>query len=198
MSKSNSKSKEKIKSKNEGKKILFQMSGSIAAFKACQLVSDLVKAGFDVQTVGTPSLLNFVGRATLEGLTGRELLIDLWREGRAMDHIELARTSDLILLCPATANTINKLANGIAEDLVGALFLANNFKVPYWVVPAMNSEMYGHPATQKSLKTLSDWGCRVFETQDGSLACGEFGKGRMVEPNDLYAEVLKYFKTGSK
>jgi phosphopantothenoylcysteine synthetase/decarboxylase len=183
---------------SKSKKVLFQMTGSIAAYKACNLISSLVKAGYDVQTVASSSLFNFVGPATLEGLTGKPVLKDMYESGRAMDHINLAREADLILLCPATANSINKLAAGIADDIIGALFLANNFKSPYWIVPAMNSEMYKHPATQNSLKLLEKWGAKVFGTNEGRLACGEEGLGKMVEPADLLNEIESFFKKGKK
>lgn len=179
-------------------KILFQMAGSIAAFKACHVISDLVKLDFDVQTVASDSLFNFVGRSTLEGLTGHEVLTDMYQPGRAMDHIQMARESDLILLCPATANQINRLAAGLADDLIGALFLANNFKTPYWIFPAMNTEMFLHPATQASIKALGGWGCSVFDTDEGRLACGEVGFGRMLEPSKITAAVLEFFQREQK
>lgn len=179
-------------------KILFQFTGSIAAFKACSLVSMLIKAGHDVQTVATKSAFEFVGRATLEGLTGKATVSDMYEPGRPMDHINLAREADLILLCPATANSINKLAAGIAEDLIGTLFLANNFQKPYWVVPAMNTQMYEHPATQDALKKLKSWGARIFDTQDGRLACGEIGSGKMVEPEEVFKEIEKLKRKKSK
>lgn len=175
-------------------KILFQLTGSIACFKACSLISSLIKDGHDVQTVATKSALEFVGLATLEGLTGKACLTDMYAPGRPMDHIDLAREADLILLCPATANTLNKLANGIADDLVGALFLANNFKKPYWIAPAMNTEMYQHPATQRSIAMLKEWGARVFDTNEGRLACGEEGLGKMKEPEEILSEIRQYAK----
>ena len=179
------------------KKILFQLTGSIAAYKACSLISQLIKNGHEVQTVASPSLFQFVGGATLEGLTGKPVFSDMYQAGRAMDHIQLARESDLILLCPATANSINKLAAGISDDLIGALFLANNFKTPYWIAPAMNAEMFKHPATQASLGRLREWGARVIEPGTGLLACGEEGPGRLVEPDDLLIEIERFF-TGGK
>jgi len=185
MSKSNPESK--------ANRILFQMTGSIAAYKACQLLSDLTKANFDVQVVASQSLFQFVGPSTLEGLTGKPALTDMYEQGRAMDHIQLARQTDLMLLCPATANTINKLSAGIAEDLIGSLFLANNFKTPYWIIPAMNSEMYQHPATVDSLGRLKKWGCRVFDTTEGRLACGEYGHGKMLEPSTVFTEIQNFF-----
>lgn len=183
---------------SKSKKILFQLTGSIAAYKACTLISQLVKAGYDVQTVASASLSNFIGFSTLEGLTEKAVLTDMYQAGRAMDHINLARESDLMILCPATANSINKLAGGIADDVIGALFLANNFKTPFWIVPAMNTAMYTHPATQESLKKLERWGARVFETNEGRLACGEEGLGKMLEPEELFKEIESFFKKGRK
>lgn len=179
---------------SESKKILFQLTGSIAAYKACALISQLVKSGYEVQAVASTSLSNFIGYSTLEGLTGKPVLSDMYQAGRAMDHINLARESDLMILCPATANSINKLTAGIADDIIGALFLANNFKTPYWIVPAMNTEMYLHPATTASLKKLETWGARVFETAAGRLACGEDGLGKMLEPDTLFEEIESFFK----
>src|SRR4051812_28836342 len=117
--------------------VLFLLSGSIACYKACTVISRLTQAGVGVQTVATPAALQFVGAATLEGLSGRPVFSDLFAPGRALDHIELARGADLALLCPATANTINRLAAGLADDPVGALFLAWELKdKPWWIAPA--------------------------------------------------------------
>jgi phosphopantothenoylcysteine decarboxylase/phosphopantothenate--cysteine ligase len=173
----------------KGAKILFQLSGSIACFKACALLSSLVKAGFDIEVVATPSALKFVGEATLEGLTGRRVHTDTFESGRYMSHIHLMRWADLIILCPATANTLNKFASGLGEDLVSTLFLAHDFKKPYLVAPAMNQSMYAHPALQKSLSTLSGWGLTMLKTGNGSLACGENGEGRMLEPIEIQAAI---------
>ncbi len=186
------------KSESKSKRVLLQMTGSIAAYKACQLISDLKKEAYDVQIVASPSLFHFIGRATLEGLSGHSVFTDMYEQGRAMDHIQLARESDLMILCPATANTINKLAAGVADDFIGALFLANNFKTPYWIVPAMNTEMYQHPATVTSLERLSKWGCRVFKTEDGRLACGEYGHGKMIEPSEILKEINIHFSGAQK
>src|SRR5918995_607457 len=158
-------------------RVLFQLSGSIAAYKACHVVSRLAQAGCDVQTVATDGALQFVGRATLEGLTGRAVATDTFEAGSQMDHIHLVRWADVIVLCPATANTINRLAAGIADDLVGTMFLAHDFTKPYVVVPAMNAAMYAHPATAASLDRLRGWGVEILEPDAGSLACGEIGPG---------------------
>lgn len=170
--------------------VLFQLSGSIAAYKACQVISRLVQAGCNVQTVATRSALEFVGPATLEGLTGRPVATDTFAGGSQMDHIRLVRRADVIVLCPATANTVNRLAAGVADDLVGTMFLAHDFAKPYLLVPAMNTAMYQHPATAASLDRLRAWGIDVLEPDSGSLACGEIGPGRLAEPDTILAAVL--------
>jgi phosphopantothenoylcysteine decarboxylase/phosphopantothenate--cysteine ligase len=171
--------------------VLFLLSGSIAAYKACTVISRLAQTGVTVQTVATPAALRFVGAATLEGLSGRPVFSNLWEEGRALDHIEHARAADLALLCPATANTINRLAAGLADDPVGALFLAWELKQkPWWIAPAMNHYMWQHPATTASLAKLRDWGVRVLDPVDGPHACGEDGAGRLMDPEAIAAEVL--------
>jgi phosphopantothenoylcysteine decarboxylase len=171
--------------------VLFLLSGSIACYKACAVISRLAQSGVTVQTVATPAALKFVGAATLEGLSGRPVFTDLFEAGRALDHIELARAADLALVCPATANTINRLAAGLADDPIGALFLAWELKQkPWWLAPAMNGRMWEHPATSASLDQLRRWGVRVLEPMDGSHACGEIGPGRLQEPEQVVAEVL--------
>ena len=172
-------------------RLLFLLTGSISCYKACFAISRLVQAGIEVRTVATPAALQFVGKATLEGLTGQPVFTDLWEPGRAMDHIDLARWADLALVCPATANTINRLAAGLADDPVGTLFLAWEIKKkPWWIAPAMNVAMLDHPITQASLKKLAGLGVRVFPGDEGALACGEEGSGRLLEPEQLITEVL--------
>lgn len=171
--------------------VLLCLSGSISAYKACTVVSRLAQAGVTVQTVATDAALRFVGAATLEGLSGRPVFSTLWEEGRAMDHIALAREADLALLCPATANTINRLAAGLADDPVGALFLAWELdRKPWWIAPAMNHRMWKHPATAASLAKLRGWGLRVLDPVEGPQACGEVGPGRLADPEQIAAEVL--------
>jgi phosphopantothenoylcysteine decarboxylase/phosphopantothenate--cysteine ligase len=166
-------------------KILFMMSGSIAAFKACQVISKLAQDGHEVQVAATPSAFKFVGAATLEGLTGRPVLGDIWENGRAMDHIHLTRWADFAILCPASANTIARLAHGLAEDLVSAMALAWPARKPFWIFPAMNRQMLAAAVTQENLSRLRNNGFSVAPTQSGSLACGEEGPGRMLEPDEI-------------
>lgn len=176
---------------NSGKRILFKLTGSISAFKACAVISRLVKEGHEVQTVASASALRFVGPATLEGLTGKPVAKDLWEEGRAMDHIQLMRWADLVIVAPASAHFINRAAQGLADDLLTSMFLAHDFKKPYLIAPAMNASMYEHPATQASLKRLRSWGLTILEPATGPLACGETGPGRLMEPEDLYKEIFQ-------
>ncbi len=175
-------------------RILFSLTGSIACYKACFAISRLVQAGFEIRTVATAAALQFIGKATLEGLTGQPVYSDLWEEGRAMDHIDLARWADLALVCPATANTINRLASGHADEALSTLFLAWELdKKPWWIAPAMNVAMYRHPITRESLSRLAAMGVRVFDTGRGSLACGEEGEGRLLEPEQIVTHVLLHF-----
>jgi phosphopantothenoylcysteine decarboxylase len=171
--------------------VLFLLSGSIACYKACTVISRLAQAGVTVQTVATPAALRFVGTATLEGLSGRPVFTDVLEPGRALDHIELARAADLALVCPATANTINRLSAGLADDPVGTLFLAWEVKQKPWLIaPAMNAMMWQHPATTASLERLRSWGVRVLDPVDGPHACGEGGPGRLADPEQIAADVL--------
>jgi phosphopantothenoylcysteine synthetase/decarboxylase len=173
-------------------KILFLLTGSIACFKACELVSRLAKRGMAVQTVASEGALRFLGPATLEGLTGRPPFTDLYEAGRTMDHIRLARWADLALLCPATANTLNRLAAGLADDPIGALFLAWELeRKPWLVAPAMNATMWDHPATRAARERLSGYGARLLPVGDGRLACGEQGEGRLLEADALEKLVLE-------
>jgi phosphopantothenoylcysteine synthetase/decarboxylase len=167
-------------------RVLFKLSASIAAYKACSLISRLVKEGHEVQVVTSTSAFEFVGEATLEGLTGKPVFKSVFERGKMMDHIHLIKWADSVILCPATANQINKFAHGIGDDILGTLFLAHDFMKPYWIVPAMNEKMWLHPATQKSVTTLKTWGIRFIEPRVGHQACGDYGPGRMAEPEDIY------------
>ena len=169
------------------------MSGSIAAFKVVQLVSRLVQApvGAEVEMVMTSAARAFIGEASLEGLTGRRVRSDTFAAGDHMDHIRLVRWADVVLAAPCTANTLNKLALGIGDDLVGTLFLAHDFSKPWLIAPAMNTRMYEHPTTRGSLDRLRGMGCTIVEGGSGALACGEIGAGRLAEPEVLLQAVLR-------
>lgn len=179
--------------------LLFCLTGSIACYKACSAISRLAQAGVAVQTAATPAALRFVGKATLEGLSGRPVFSDIWEEGRALDHIELARWADAAVVCPATANTINRLAAGLADDPVGTLFLAWELEdKPWWLAPAMNVRMWEHPATVASLERLRGFGAKVIAPDRGPLACGEEGLGRLADPGRIAAEILAALKARRK
>ena len=172
-------------------KILFKITGSIAAYKSAYLISKLVQNGFEVQTVVTSSSLEFIGKATLEGLTGKPVMADHFEDGQMMSHINLMKWADLIILCPASANTISKMANGIADNLVTSLFLAHTWDKPYIIAPAMNTAMYKHPATRESLNKLKAWGVDILPTGSGHLACGDIGEGKLLEPDIIYDHIVK-------
>lgn len=172
-------------------KILFIFTGSIAVYKAVTVLSRLVQRGYDVECVLTASALKFIGRSTIEGLTGKKIHSDLYDADNVMSHIHLIRDADAVLVAPATANFINKLASGLADDLASTLFLAHDFKKPFIVAPAMNTKMFQHPQTQKSLSHLREMGVTILETGSGILACGEVGYGKLLEPEIMLTEIDK-------
>lgn len=169
--------------------ILFKITGSIAAYKSAQVISKLVQAGCDVQVVSSTAAQNFIGNATLEGLTGRPVYVETFEAGKMMSHIDLVKWADLTIIAPATGNTVNRLAQGLAGDLIGALFLANDSSKPYLLAPAMNTNMYNHPATVESLEKLRNWGVHILPTVSGYLACGDEGAGKMLEPDKILSAI---------
>lgn len=169
---------------------LLLMTGSIACAKATGLISTWVKQGDEVKVVCTPGALNFVGLATLEGLSGQKVMTSTYESEAMMDHIHVSRWADQLILCPATANVMNKLVAGIADDAVTTVFVAGYaLKKPMLVVPAMNTMMWQYPATQNAVKTLTDWGVRIMLPESGDLACGEQGAGRMPEVETILQQV---------
>jgi phosphopantothenoylcysteine decarboxylase/phosphopantothenate--cysteine ligase len=177
------------------RRILFQLSGSIACYKACQAVSRLAQEGVEVQAVCTRNALRFVGEATLEGLTGRPVFSDAFERGRLLDHLRLAKQADLAIVCPASANTLCRMAAGLADDAIGGLFLGWDPKAkPYLVAPAMNREMLRHPAVAGALAKLAGWGVQVLPTGTGPQACGDVGPGRLLEPDDIVERIHSALK----
>src|SRR6478609_11113167 len=169
--------------------LLVIFTGSIAAYKACEVVSQLVQRGHAVRCVATEAALRFIGPATLEGLTGSPVLAGIFASGHALEHINLTRWADLVVVCPATANTINRLAAGLADDLPGALFLAHDRAKPWLVAPAMNPAMWAHPATQAAVARLGSWGVQFLPVGEGRTACGETGEGRLAEPAAIVSAI---------
>ena len=165
-----------------GHKVLLCVCGGIAAYKAAELVRRLRDAGADVTVAMTANAQQFVGTTTFQAVSGKPVRTSLWDAAAeaAMGHIELARWADRIVVAPATANTLAKLAHGFADDLVSTLCLATT--APITVAPAMNHRMWLHPATQENIATLRRRGVQVVGPDDGPLAEGESGPGRMSEP----------------
>ena len=170
-------------------RILFILSGSIACYKACIAISQLVQRGHQVRSVATQAALKFVGVATLEGLTREKVGTDLFADGEALEHITLARWADVVVLCPATANMLNRTAAGLGDDLAGALLLAHDWTKPLVIVPAMNPAMWNHPATVASVERLRQWGGRFVALGVGRTACGEVGEGRLAEPDEIVTAI---------
>lgn len=178
----------------KGKRILLGLTGGIAAYKAAELARALVKAGCDVRAVLTEAATHFVGTASLQALTGQTAWSDLWdpRVADNMAHIELSRDRDLVVVAPASADFIAKAAHGLADDLLTTLVLAR--RCPMLLAPAMNVEMWEHPATQRNVLTLRDDGVAMAGPVAGDQACGETGMGRMLEPSGLLAEIEAFFQ----
>ncbi len=172
-------------------KIIVGITGGIAAYKSPELVRLMKKAGHEVRCATTEHALQFVTRATLETVSGTQLYHNLFVDNSsATEHISLKDWGDLLVVAPATANIIGKVASGIADDPLSTLLLAFSGK-PVLMAPAMNSLMWSHPAVQHNIKTLKSWGIHFVGPAEGELACGTSGSGRMVEPE----EIVKYIAT---
>ena len=171
------------------KKIVLGVSSSIAAYKACDLTRLLVKAGFSVHPVLTENAVHLVTPLALETLSGNPVYTDSFvREKRGMGHIELKENASLFLVAPATANIIGKFANGIADDLLSTTFLSVN--CPVVIAPAMNPNMWSHPAVQKNITKLKSWGITFIEPDEGVVACGDEGKGKLADIEKIFKEAV--------
>lgn len=173
------------------KNILLGITGGIAAYKAAELVRLLVKQGLEVQVVMTQAACRFITPTTMQALSGKPVLTDLWEGsgGNGMAHIELARAADVIVIAPASANFIAKLVHGAADDLLSTLCLARG-NCPLLVAPAMNVEMWQNPAAQRNIAQLRSDGIEILGPDSGDQACGETGMGRMLEPAALLNDIL--------
>lgn len=169
--------------------IALGVTGGIGAYKAVEVVRGLQKRGHEVVAVMTAAATRFVGPVTFEAITRRRVITDQFESGANADieHIALASTIDLLLVAPATANVIGKMANGIADDFLSTLYLAT--QAPVLVAPAMNTQMFAHPAVRRNLDALAARGVGFVEPGDGYLACGWIGKGRLAEPDEIVAAV---------
>ena len=174
-----------------GKKIVLGVSGSIAAYKAALLVRLLVKEGTEVQVVMTPSAKEFITPLTLSTLSGRPVLCDFFHSdsGSWNSHVELGLWADAMVVAPATASTIGKMAGGVADNLLITTYLS--MKAPVFVAPAMDLDMYAHPSTVKNVEVLKSYGNHVIEAAEGELASHLSGKGRMEEPQNIVKRYLQ-------
>ena len=173
-------------------RVLLCVSGGIAAYKVVEVARSLSELGSEVTVVMTRSAERFVGRQTFASVTGREVVTEIFSDSGEVAHVEFARTTDLVVLAPATAHTLSRLAVGAADDLLSATLLM--VRCPVLIVPAMHSEMWGHPATQANCALLSERGGRFLGPASGPLLSGDSGSGRMVEPSEIVDAVLELLK----
>jgi len=175
-------------------RVLLGVTGGIAAYKVAELARALIRNNVEVQVAMTEAGTKFVTPATFQALTGRPVVTDLWDAAFAsnMAHIELTRGADTIVIAPASANFLAKVAHGLADDLLSTACLARN--CPLLVAPAMNREMWDNPATQRNLNLLRADGVAILGPAEGDQACGEVGMGRMLEPEELLQAVLAFLQ----
>ena len=180
------------------KKILLVICGGISAYKCLEIIRGLRKKNAKVKTILTKSAKEFVTPLSISSLSQEKVYEDMFsiENETEMDHISLSRWADLILVAPATANTISKLSSGSADDLASTVILASNKEI--YLVPAMNVRMWEHPSTKGNLNKLINYGYKVIGPEIGDMACGEFGEGKMTEPNEIVKEIKSYFKIKEK
>lgn len=176
-----------------GKKIVLGITGSIAAYKACYLIRGLIKRGAEVQVVITPAGKEFITPITLSALTSKPVISEFFaqRDGTWNSHVDIGLWADAMLVAPATASTIGKMANGIADNMLITTYLS--MKAPVFVAPAMDLDMYAHPSTQANLEKLRSYGNHIIEPGTGELASHLVGKGRMEEPDNIILYLEQYF-----
>lgn len=175
----------------QGKKIVLGITGSIAAYKACLIIRELIKKGAEVQVVITPAGKEFITPITLSALTHKPVISEFFaqRDGTWNSHVDLGLWADAMLIAPCTASTLGKMANGIADNMLITTYLS--MKAPVFIAPAMDLDMYAHPTTQANLQRLQSFGNHIIEPQSGFLASGLEGKGRMEEPENIVSSLEK-------
>ena len=177
----------------QGKKIILGVTGSIAAYKAAYLLRGLLKQGAEVQVVMTPSAKEFISPLTLSALSGRPVLSEFFirNDGQWNSHVDLGLWADLLIVAPATATTIGKMANGVCDNLLVTTYLSA--KCPVMIAPAMDLDMFQHPSTNRNINLLKSYGNTIIEPTTGELASGLSGKGRMEEPEAIIDLIVDFF-----
>lgn len=182
----------------KGKKIVLGITGSIAAYKACLLIRQLIKRGAEVQVVITPAGKEFITPITLSALTHKPVISEFFsqRDGTWNSHVDLGLWADAMVVAPCTASTLGKMAHGIADNMLITTYLS--MKAPVFIAPAMDLDMYRHPSTQANMKTLLSYGNHIIEPESGFLASGLEGKGRMEEPEVIADRLDRFFSENSQ
>lgn len=182
----------------KGKKIVLGITGSIAAYKSCLIVRELIKSGAEVQVVITPAGKEFITPITLSALTHKPVVSEFFsqKDGTWNSHVDLGLWADAMVIAPCTAATLGKMANGVADNMLITTYLS--MKAPVFIAPAMDLDMYKHPSTQKNIETLRSFGNHIIEPGSGFLASGLEGKGRMEEPENIVKALADFFSTSSE
>ena len=182
----------------KGKKIVLGITGSIAAYKSCLIIRELIKSGAEVQVVITPAGKEFITPITLSALTHKPIVSEFFsqKDGTWNSHVDLGLWADAMVIAPCTAATLGKMANGVADNMLITTYLS--MKAPVFIAPAMDLDMYKHPSTQKNIKTLRNFGNHIIEPGSGFLASGLEGKGRMEEPENIVKALADFFSTSSE
>ena len=177
----------------QGKKIILCVTGSIAAYKAAYLLRGLMKQGAEVQIVMTPYAKEFISPLTLSTLSGHPVLSEFFTQnnGQWNSHVDLGLWADLLIVAPATASTMGKMANGICDNLLVTTYLSA--KCPVMIAPAMDRDMFQHPSTKRNIELLKSYGNIIIEPATGELASGLSGKGRMEEPEVIVGIIVEFF-----
>ena len=182
----------------KGKKIVLGITGSIAAYKSCFIIRELIKSGAEVQVVITPAGKEFITPITLSALTHKPVVSEFFsqKDGTWNSHVDLGLWADAMVIAPCTAATLGKMANGVADNMLITTYLS--MKAPVFIAPAMDLDMYKHPSTQKNIETLRIFGNYIIEPGSGFLASGLEGKGRMEEPENIVKALADFFSTSSE
>ena len=182
----------------KGKKIVLGITGSIAAYKSCLIIRELIKSGAEVQVVITPAGKEFITPITLSALTHKPVVSEFFsqKDGTWNSHVDLGLWADAMVIAPCTAATLGKMANGVADNMLITTYLS--MKAPVFIAPAMDLDMYKHPSTQKNIETLRSFGNHIIEPGSGFLASGLEGKGRMEEPKNIVKALADFFSTSSE